>query len=326
MTEVDGTDARPATTAGGGAAGDGAGAGGREVRRRHGRRALLPAAAALALALTGCSSGGAAGDGPAAPAAAPSGSQTTEASRDEGLPLEAAMRGDAESQAVFTNAVNKLAAKCARDQGYQVTERPAVTAEQLLARDRAQGTAVNPYAWPSVQALKDYGYAGSAHGRDAKPPETGQPVVADSAADTAQAKCAKEVSIRLAAADAGKGSAKGRLNELITQAGEQTEADPRMVAALARWSQCMRPSGYTYASPLQAAQQFEKVVGAAGAQELAIARADAGCRADSRPAEVWFEVRTQLEQRLVEQNAQLLKEVADSEKRLAREASQAVAG
>ncbi|MFF2350015.1 hypothetical protein ACFVVL_09560 [Kitasatospora sp. NPDC058115] len=324
MTDFDGPDVRPAATTT--AADDAAADGGRGVRRRHGRWALLPAAAAV-LALAGCSSGGTGGGaGPAAPAAAPSGSQATEASRDEGLPLEAAMRGDAESQAVFTNAVNKLAAKCARDQGYQVTERPAVTAEQILARDKAQGTSVNPYAWPSVQALKDFGYAGSAHGRDAKPPETGQPVAADSAAETAQGKCAKEVTVRLAATDSGKSSAKGRLNDLITQAGEQTEADPRMVAALAQWSQCMRPSGYTYASPLQAAQQFEKVVGAAGAQELAIARADAECRAGSRPAEVWFQVRSQLEQRLVEQNAQLLKEAADSEKRLAREASQAVAG
>ncbi|MFE6866089.1 hypothetical protein ACFVFS_06000 [Kitasatospora sp. NPDC057692] len=302
--------------------------GGRAARRCP--RALLPAVAA-ALALAGCSSG--AGDGTSsAPAAAPPPSQTAagpgaaEAARDAGLPLEAATRGDAESQAVSANALNKLAAKCARDQGYQATERPPVTAEQILAQQKAQGTAVNPYAWPDVQALKDFGYAGSAHGRDAKPPETGQPVVADSAGSAAAAKCAKEAAAGLAAADPAGNSARSRLRELTAQADQQTAADPRLVAALAQWSGCMKPSGYAYASPQEAAQQFEKVVGAAGAQELAVARADADCRAGSRPAEVWFQVRSQVEQRIVEQNAQLLKEVADAEKRYAQAAARAVAG
>ncbi|WP_380278407.1 hypothetical protein [Kitasatospora purpeofusca] len=283
------------------------------------------------MALAGCSSGGS-GGGSSAPAATPPPSQAAggpaaaEVARDAGLPLEATMRGDAESQAATSNALNKLAAKCARDQGYQVTEQPPVTAEQLVARQKAQGTASNPYAWPAVQALKDFGYAGSAHGRDAKPPETEQPVVADSAGDTAAAKCAKEATARLAAADQAGNSARNRLRELSVQADQQTTADSRLVAALAQWSGCMKPSGYTYASPQEAVQQFEKVVGAAGAQELAVARADADCRTSSGLADVWFQVRSQVEQRIVEQNAQVLKEAADAEKRLAQAASRAVAG
>ncbi|MET8697451.1 hypothetical protein ABZW10_01035 [Kitasatospora sp. NPDC004723] len=307
---------------------DEVGGGERAARRR--RRALLLVMAA-AVTLAGCSSGGS-GGGSSTPAAAPSQSQagtgpaSPEAAGDAGLPLEAAIRGDAESQAVIMNATNKIAVKCARDQGHQATEREPVTAEQIVARLKAQGGSTNPYVWPTAQALKDFGYAGSAHGRDPKPPETEQPVVGESAAEAAQAKCAKEATIRLAATDGGKDSAKGRLRELTTQADQQTTADPRLVAALTQWSECMRPSGYTYANPQQAVQQFEKVVGAAGAQELAIARADADCRTGSRLAEIWLQVRLEVEKRLVEQNAQALKEAADSEKRMAQEASKAAAG
>ncbi|MFB7472392.1 hypothetical protein [Kitasatospora sp. NPDC056184] len=312
------------------AAADGGTGGGEQGARRR-PRALLLLAVAAAVALAGCSSGGS-GGASSAPAAAPPPSQaaggpaSSEAARDAGLPLEATMRGDAESQAATSNALNKLAVKCARDQGHQVTEQPPVTAEQVTARQKAQGTSSNPYAWPSVQALKDFGYAGSAHGRDAKPPETEQPVVTDSAGDTAAAKCAKEATARLAAADQAGNSARSRLRELAVQADQQTAADSRLVAALAAWSGCMKPSGYAYASPQEAEQQFEKVVGAAGAQELTVARADADCRTSSGVADVWFQVRRQVEQRIVEQNAQLLKEAAEAEKRFAEAASRAVAG
>ncbi|MFF7457629.1 hypothetical protein [Kitasatospora sp. NPDC008115] len=282
--------------------------------------------AAMTVAPAGCSSGGSGGS-PSAPGAAPPPSQAaTGAARDAGLPLEAVRQEGAESQAAIESALNKIAAKCAREQGHQVTERPPVTAEQVLARLKEQGPVTNPFAWPPVQALKDFGYAGSAHGRDAKPPESEQPVVADSAASGAQAGCAKEAAARIAAADPTKGAARGRVRELTAQAEQQTAADPRLVAALAQWSGCMKPSGCPYASPLEAERQFEKAVGVAGAQELAIARADAGCRTSSRVADVWFQVRSQVEQRLVEQNAQVLKEAADAEKRVAQEASRAAAG
>ncbi|MFF2657183.1 hypothetical protein ACFVUH_07435 [Kitasatospora sp. NPDC058032] len=299
---------------------DEAGGGERAARRR--RRALLLVMAA-AVTLAGCSSGGS-GGGSSAPAATPSGAPAAaEAARETGLPLETAMLGDAESQAVTQNALNKIAAKCARDQGYQLTERPPVTAAQLLADRKAQGSGSNPYAQPSAQALKDFGYAGSEHGRDPKPPETGQPPAADAAGRNAETKCAKEAAIRHTAADPAMNAARGRIRELTTQADQQTTADSRLVAALAQWSGCMRPSGYTYASPTEAEQQFEKVVGAAGAQELAIARADAECRSSSRLADVWYQVRLQVEQRLVEQNAQVLKDAAEADKRAAQAASQA---
>ncbi|MFE7188859.1 hypothetical protein [Kitasatospora sp. NPDC057541] len=305
---------------------DEVGGGERAARRR--RRALLLVMAA-AVTLAGCSSGGSGGgsSAPAAPSGAPAaaGSAPAEAAPEAGMPLETATLGDAESQAVIQNALNKIAAKCARDQGYQITERPPMTAAQLVAERKTQRGAANPYALPPVPALKDFGYAGSAHGRDPKPPETGQPPVADASGSTAETKCAKEAAARLAA-DPAMETARGRIRELTTQADQQTAADSRLVAALAQWSGCMRPSGYTYASPTEAEQQFEKVVGAAGAQELAIARADAECRTSSRLADVWSQVRLQVEQRLVEQNAQVLKDAAEAEKRAAKAASQAATG
>ncbi|MER7702941.1 hypothetical protein ABTX81_08600 [Kitasatospora sp. NPDC097605] len=305
------------------------GGGGRGFRRGRWTPVPLAAAAAVvAVAVTGCAGGGSTASSAtgAAGAAPPLSQGATEAAREVGWPLEAALRGDAESRAVLANALNKISAKCAREQGYQVTERPPVTAEQLIAEQKTQGGVANPYAWPSAQALKDFGYAGSAHGRDAKPPETEQPVAADPAAGTAASKCAKETAARLTAADPAGSSAQRRLRELTEEADRRTTADARMVAALAQWSACMKPSGYSYASPLEAEQQFEKVVGAAGSQELAVARADADCRTAGRLADVWVQVRSQAEQQLVEQNAQVLKEAADADRRMAQEATRAAAG
>lgn len=88
------------------------------------------------------------------------------------------------------------------------------------------------------------------------------------------------------------------------QAGDATEADPRVTAAIAAWSSCMAAAGHRYRTPMEASgQEWAPTPTAA---ERAVATADVRCKRETRLAEIWFTVQSGYESQLIARNREAL--------------------
>jgi hypothetical protein len=89
--------------------------------------------------------------------------------------------------------------------------------------------------------------------------------------------------------------------------GELAEKDSRLKAAFAKWSECMRVAGYDYQDPWQANSDpaFTEEV---SAHEIEVATTDVACRNKHNVNGIWVAVRTAYQDRLIEANAEALRE------------------
>jgi hypothetical protein len=94
--------------------------------------------------------------------------------------------------------------------------------------------------------------------------------------------------------------------------GELTQKDSRLKAAFAKWSDCMREAGYNYQDPWQA-NGDRAFAEQASAHEIAVAKTDVACRNKHNVNGTWVAVRTAYQNRLIEANADALRQ-HDSEK------------
>ncbi|MDX8049351.1 hypothetical protein SK571_08160 [Lentzea sp. BCCO 10_0798] len=85
------------------------------------------------------------------------------------------------------------------------------------------------------------------------------------------------------------------------------EADSRLKDAWGKWSACMKQAGYDYADPW--GPNNEKKFGGddASPEEIATARADVACRKKHDVNAIWVAVRTAYQNRLIVDNAEVLK-------------------
>jgi hypothetical protein len=90
-------------------------------------------------------------------------------------------------------------------------------------------------------------------------------------------------------------------------AGARAEADERVQAAFARWSDCMDRAGFDYGGPWEPNNhpwpRHDNIV---SAQEKAVATADVTCKHKTNLAGVWNAVGAAHQLHLIEQNRQLL--------------------
>ncbi|MGW4968571.1 hypothetical protein [Streptomyces albidoflavus] len=82
--------------------------------------------------------------------------------------------------------------------------------------------------------------------------------------------------------------------------------------AMRVWSICMRNEGYRYASPLEAMADQRFLGDEVSAVEKRTARADLECKDESRLPEVWFVSESEVQQRMIEENSELLDELQES--------------
>ncbi|MCP2338889.1 hypothetical protein [Actinomadura rupiterrae] len=94
---------------------------------------------------------------------------------------------------------------------------------------------------------------------------------------------------------------------LAFQATQRTETDSRFVAVLGKWSNCMKKEGFNYKGPREAMVDPRWVqIGADGINrrpatraEIAVAKADAGCRAEVNLYGVWVAVESAYQKRII---------------------------
>lgn len=95
--------------------------------------------------------------------------------------------------------------------------------------------------------------------------------------------------------------------------GELAQKDSRLKAAFASWSDCMRDAGYSYQDPWQANGDPAFAEEKASAYEIEVATTDVDCRNKHNVNGIWVAVRTAYQNRLIEANADALRQ-HDSEK------------
>jgi len=96
------------------------------------------------------------------------------------------------------------------------------------------------------------------------------------------------------------------VGDLGVQSFEQSQADPRVIAAQAKWSQCMAGQGYSYKTSLDALGNPPDGAGpVASSAEIAVAVADYDCATQINLVGIWSVVETAYQNQQIDANAQV---------------------
>jgi hypothetical protein len=131
--------------------------------------------------------------------------------------------------------------------------------------------------------------------------------------DVPEGGCNAEARHLLGRSAAGEPGDENFIIRLEWMSGELAEQDSRLKAAFATWSDCMREAGYSYQDPWQANSDRAFADEQASAHEIAVATTDVACRNKHNVNGTWVAVRTAYQDRLIEANADALRQ-HDSEK------------
>ncbi|WP_406199916.1 hypothetical protein OH807_18170 [Kitasatospora sp. NBC_01560] len=138
--------------------------------------------------------------------------------------------------------------------------------------------------------------------------------------------CVGEANGKLGATEANGNGGDAQLASDIKDSGwKQSQADPRLLAAFAAWSTCMKARGYDYPTPMAATDdpQWQRI-GAASDKARATATADANCKAEQNVVGIWFTVESAYETALIERNAEAMRAVAQDVENRMKLAAQAL--
>lgn len=113
-------------------------------------------------------------------------------------------------------------------------------------------------------------------------------------------------------------------DEMNRESHKRSEADSRVRAVMAKWSECMARSGYTYKTIWE--PNDYKWPPTPGATEIATAKADVACKNEVNLVGVWHAVETAYQKQMIEQNAERLKETQTYLDATIRNAARVVGG
>ncbi|MFI9106639.1 hypothetical protein ACIGXA_39700 [Streptomyces fildesensis] len=96
-------------------------------------------------------------------------------------------------------------------------------------------------------------------------------------------------------------------NKVVGQADadslDKSQADPRVQAVITAWSRCMKSSGYTVDTPLDAAKLVQSLHGGGvSAADIQVATTDIDCKAKTDLVKTWFTVESDIQRQQIEQN------------------------
>ncbi|MGW7412027.1 hypothetical protein [Streptomyces sp. NPDC054863] len=94
--------------------------------------------------------------------------------------------------------------------------------------------------------------------------------------------------------------------DIANEAFLRSKKEPAVIKAFARWSACMKESGYAYKEPLDASDDPQFSSNEVTRQEIATATADIGCRERTKVATIWFEAESALQSKEIEKKAESL--------------------
>ncbi|TWP53302.1 hypothetical protein FKR81_04845 [Lentzea tibetensis] len=222
-----------------------------------------------------------------------------------------------ERRATVRKGQDLLVQKCLRRFGFEM-ELPDREADQVRGRvigvvDDAE---VAKYGYSDPETLESVHKAEQIR-KDQKPwPEemvavlNGRGQNASKKGDVPQGGCAGEAqrALGLASQSVDKPGDENFVIALSRDSTKLTEEDSRLKGAWGKWSACMKEAGYDYADPW--GPNGEKKFGGddASPEEIATARADVACRKKHDVNGIWVAVRTAYQNRLIEDNADALKQ------------------
>ncbi|RQX12212.1 hypothetical protein DDE19_29010 [Micromonospora ureilytica] len=105
---------------------------------------------------------------------------------------------------------------------------------------------------------------------------------------------------------------------------EKSKTDPRVVAVIGAWSDCMRQSGYQYDSPLDAGVDHPEWLRAKtpSSAEIRAAVADVGCKQRTNLIGVWFTVESAYENAAIQLHLEQLSQIRKQWEEAAAKAAQ----
>ncbi|NML54734.1 hypothetical protein HHL19_18990 [Streptomyces sp. R302] len=106
----------------------------------------------------------------------------------------------------------------------------------------------------------------------------------------------------------------------------RSKADARVVKAFAAWSSCMKKKGYNYKEPLDASDDPRFSSREVTSEEISTAVSDIECRNSTSVAKVWFDAETELQKRLIEEQAEQLNQESDALDAAVKKAADVLAG
>ncbi|MFI6207357.1 hypothetical protein ACIBAI_13270 [Streptomyces sp. NPDC051041] len=303
-------------------------------------RAALPVLFLAAVAGCGSSDGGSgrAGDAGTGGSAAARGGEAVEP-----LPLSAYSATSEEDEKTIQQASDLLMKECMQRFGFAYTPQPGVE-EAEPARDSEYRMI------PAADA--------AAHGYHS--PDGGEPV--DETGDDGKAGSEAENAVRLgtgARTVDGKavpeGGCKGEtdrtmaeglpelpvpspVDQAANEAAQKAQSDPKLTAAVAEWSACMKEQGFVFAHPRDAAGRFlgkgakgdrpadgARTTRTATDEEKKVAVADSGCNEKAALEETWVSVMRPLEQAEIDERAEEFELLEEWHKGYVRNAQKALA-
>lgn len=239
------------------------------------------------------------------------------------LPIEA-YQMTAEEDVMLQRAVWQLTVECLERFGVEYTPPPVHPTTQVLHSRR--------YGLLDFESARAWGY----HGGD---PTVDRAVAEADAAEAAERDSGLVGELLFGPSDTGAGLPPGVpndgclnearrslaqhnesydenfLNRLANQALALAEQDERVQAAFAAWSACMAEAGFTYASPWDANndQWMPEVV---TDHERLVATADVSCKHETNLVGIWSAVDAAYQERLIEQNTELLTTMVETRRQL----------
>ncbi|MFC8421498.1 hypothetical protein ACFUN7_11550 [Streptomyces sp. NPDC057236] len=95
-------------------------------------------------------------------------------------------------------------------------------------------------------------------------------------------------------------------SDLSNTAYVKAQQDPAVKKSFSGWSACMADKGYEYGKPMDAVDDPRFATDRAGALELATAGADLACREEHQVVRTWYRAEVDLQNDLIEENAERL--------------------
>ena len=102
------------------------------------------------------------------------------------------------------------------------------------------------------------------------------------------------------------------VDELSAQSFERSQQHKQVVAAFARWSACMKKSGFRYQTPRDANNDQTFNTDTPSQLEINTAVADVKCKKSEKVIETWAAVETAYQDEAIEQNITALSEIRDT--------------
>ncbi|MEU2631091.1 hypothetical protein, partial [Kitasatospora sp. NPDC007106] len=319
-------------------------------RRRRRPAALL---IALPLFLAGCASAAASNPGvdgpPTAPVTPPpvSATPTLASANDKPLPLDAYLLNPQQASEV-AKAQQELVSRCMKRFGF--TYKPPGSADQQRDSDAPASRVDGRYGHQSAALMAKWGYHPEG-GIRATPDVPGggwttTPEMAAAERGVSDPKqrlgpggqvvngqtvpehgCVGESVKQLTGAVNGRVGDAQTADDIKFSTLKNSQEDARTRAVFARWSQCMKGSGYDYPDPLAAVGDPEwRKTALPTEREVRVATADAACRAEYNVVGVWYAVDYAYQEQAIKANAPAMAAARAALETQVRAAARALAG